>query len=84
MALSWVRCFFVIYINDLHRAVGEDYVRLFEDDAALFLWNWNLRTLIESTETKFTDLQKQINHKLWENKFYSISHYQQTYTKHFW
>ena len=62
--------FFVIYINDLHRAVGEDYVRLFADDAALFLWNWNLTTLIESTETKFTDLQKQINHKLWEYKFY--------------
>ena len=48
--------FFALYINDLHRAVGEEHVRLFADDTALFLWNRNLTTLVESAKAKFIDL----------------------------
>ena len=28
---------FALYINDQHRAIGEDYLRLFADDTASFL-----------------------------------------------
>ena len=48
--------FFALYINDLHRAVGEEHVRLFADDTALILWNRNLTTLVESAKAKFIDL----------------------------
>ena len=48
--------FFALYINDLHRAVGEEHVRLSADDTALFLWYRNLTTLVESAKAKFTDL----------------------------
>ena len=37
--------FFALYINDLHKAIGEVYLRLFAYDAALFSWHSNLTAL---------------------------------------
>ena len=34
--------FFTIYINDIYRAVGAEYIRLFVDDTALFMKHPNL------------------------------------------
>ena len=31
--------FFALYINDLYKAIGEDYIRLFADYTALFSWH---------------------------------------------
>ena len=48
--------FFALYINDLQRAVGEDFLRLFADDTALFCGNSNLTTLISEIRAKFREL----------------------------
>ena len=48
--------FFVLYINDLHKAIGEDYLHLFADDTALFSWHSNLTALTTEIKSKFTNL----------------------------
>ena len=37
---------FSLYINDIYRAVGQDYIRLFADDTPLFMYDENLNSLI--------------------------------------
>ena len=48
--------FFALYINDLHKDIGEDYLRLFADDTALFSWHSNLTALTTEIKSKFTNL----------------------------
>ena len=48
--------FFALYINDLHKAIGEDYLRLFADHTALFSWYSNLTALTTEIKSKFTNL----------------------------
>ena len=47
---------FSLYINDIYRAVGQDCIRLFEDDTALFMYNENLISLTANVESKFNEL----------------------------
>ena len=47
------RCFFAFYINDIYEAVGMDFVRLFADDTALYMWHKGLTTLVGETHLKF-------------------------------
>ena len=47
---------FALYINDLHKAIGEDYLRLFADETALFSWHSNLTALTTEIKSKFTNL----------------------------
>ena len=47
---------FALHINDIHRAVGKDNIRLFADDTALFMCNANLNTLISDVASKFNGL----------------------------
>ena len=47
---------FSLYINDIYRAVGQDYIRLFADDTALFMYNENLNSLIANVVSKFNEL----------------------------
>ena len=47
---------FSLYINDIYRAVGQDYIRLFADDTALFMYDENLNSLIANVVSKFNEL----------------------------
>ena len=48
--------FFALYINDIYESVGMDYVRLFADDIALYMWHKNLITLVEEIKLKLSHL----------------------------
>ena len=48
--------FFALYINDLHKAIGEDYLHLFADDTALCSWHSNLTALTTEIKSKFANL----------------------------
>ena len=48
--------FFALYINDIYESVGMDYVWLFTDDTALYMWHKNLTTLVEEIKLKFYHL----------------------------
>ena len=50
--------FFALYINDIHHAVGSEYLRLFADDTALFMSHPDLIALIANIKSKFEDLFK--------------------------
>ena len=50
--------FFALYINDIHHAVGTEYVRLFVDDTALFMSHPDLTALIANIKSKFEDIFK--------------------------
>jgi hypothetical protein len=50
--------FFALYINDMYTAVGEDHIRLFADDTALYMWSNDLPTLVENIKVKFSELHK--------------------------
>ena len=47
--------FFALYINDIHHAVGSEYLRLFADDAVLFMSHQDLTALIANMISKFED-----------------------------
>ena len=47
---------FSLYINDKYHAVGQDCIRLFVDDTALFMYDENLNTLITNVDSKFHEL----------------------------
>ena len=47
---------FSLYINDIYRAVGQDNIRLFADDTALFMYDENLNSLIANVVSKFNEL----------------------------
>ena len=48
--------FFALYVDDIYRAISEDYFRLYADDTALFSWHSNLTTLTTEIKSKFTNL----------------------------
>ena len=50
--------FFALYINDIHHAVGPEYLRLFADDTSLFMSHPDLSALIVNMISKFEDLFK--------------------------
>ena len=41
---------FLLYLNDLHEAVGKDNTRLFADDTGLFIHDKNLNVLIKNAK----------------------------------
>ena len=45
--------FFAIYINDLYKSVGRDYIRLFADDTALAMHGGDLSLLVEQIRQSF-------------------------------
>ena len=47
---------FSLYINDIYRAFGQDCIRLFADDMALFMYDENLNCLIANVVSKFNEL----------------------------
>ena len=47
---------FSLYIDDIYRAVGQDCIRLFADDTALFMYDENLNSLIANVVSKFNEL----------------------------
>ena len=47
---------FSLYINEIYRAVGQDYIKLFADDTALFMYDENLNSLIANVVSKFNEL----------------------------
>ena len=49
---------FLIYINDLCHAVGEDFSRLFADDTGLFTHGQNLNVLIQESTVIYRKLFK--------------------------
>ena len=66
--------FFALYINDIHHAVGSDYLRPFADDTALFMSHPDLTARIASIKLKFEDLFKwRISNKLTINAEKQIS-----------
>ena len=50
--------FFAIYINDIYNAVGQNDVRLFADDTALFMHHPDLNTLTLDIINKFNELNR--------------------------
>ena len=54
---SWP-LFFAIYINDINNAVGQNYVRLFADDTALFMHHPDVNTLTLDIISKFNELNR--------------------------
>ena len=50
--------FFAIYINDIYKAVGQNDVRLFADDTALFMHHSDLNTLTVDIISKFNELNR--------------------------
>ena len=48
--------FFALYINDIYESVGMDYVWLFADNTALYMWHKNLTTIVEEIKLKFSHL----------------------------
>ena len=50
--------FFAIYINDIYNAVGQNYVRLFADDTALFMHHPDVNTLTLDIISKFNELNR--------------------------
>ena len=48
--------FFALYINYIYESVGMDYVWLFADNTALYIWHKNLTTLVEEIKLKFSHL----------------------------
>ena len=64
---------FSLYINDIYRAVGQDYIRLFADDTALFMYDENLNSLIANVVSKFNELYLWcVRNKLRQNQLYII------------
>ena len=47
---------FSLYINDIYRAGGQDCIRLFADNTALFMYDENLNSLIANVVSKFNEL----------------------------
>ena len=47
---------FSLYINDIYRAEGQDYIRLFADDTSLFMYDENLNSLIANVVSTFNEL----------------------------
>ena len=47
---------FLIYINDLYRAVNHSRVRLFADDTGVFISNANFNALIQDAKLRFQEL----------------------------
>ena len=47
---------FSLYINDIYHAVGQDCIRLFADDTALFMYDENLNGIIPNVVSKFNEL----------------------------
>ena len=50
--------FFLLYINDIYRAIGCNAVRLFADDASLIIGNRDLQPAKEKTNEMFTKLHR--------------------------
>ena len=50
--------FFAIYINDVYNAVGQNDVRLFADDTALFMHHPDLNTLTFDIINKFNEFDR--------------------------
>ena len=50
--------FFLLYINDIYRAIGCNAVRLFADDASLIIGNRDLQLAKEKTNEMFTKLYR--------------------------
>ena len=53
--------FFGIYINDVYNAVGQNHVRLFADDTALFMHHPDVNTLTLDIKSKFNELNHEWN-----------------------
>ena len=49
---------FLIYINDLHRALHRSRVRLFADDTSVFIHSQNFNQFITSAKARLTELYK--------------------------
>ena len=47
---------FIMYINDVYRALEKDNIRLFADNTAIFMCNANLNALISDVASKFNYL----------------------------
>ena len=47
---------FSFYIDDIYREVGQDCIRLFAEDTALFIYDENLNSLIANVVSKFNEL----------------------------
>ena len=48
--------FFALHINDIYKAIGEDYLRLFADDTALLSWHSSWTAVTTEIKSKFTNL----------------------------
>ena len=53
---------FLIYVNDLYRAVSNCEVRLFADDTSVFMHNKNFQSLIDSAEMQLKNLYQWCKH----------------------
>ena len=50
--------FFAIYINDVYKSVGRDYIRLFADDTVLTMHGGDLSLLVEQIRQSFKNLYR--------------------------